>query len=139
MFNTIEEYQEALKKEMRGSDAALVQDALADAREHLSLALEAAREKTPDLSEAEALKAIIDEYGTPEETAAAYREIERRTSPSLKQAEKPQSFWGRLFGVYVDARTWRYADVSYTPAAAERALRRLAVSHVVALRNAPAP
>jgi prepilin-type N-terminal cleavage/methylation domain-containing protein len=40
---------------------------------------------------------------------------------------------------YVDARTWRYADVSYTPAAAERALRRLAVSHVVALRNAPAP
>ena len=40
---------------------------------------------------------------------------------------------------YVDARTWRYADVSYTPAAAERTLRRLAVSHVVALRNAPAP
>jgi type IV pilus assembly protein PilW len=40
---------------------------------------------------------------------------------------------------YVDARTWRYADVSYTPAASTRSLRRLVVSHIVALRNAPAP
>jgi Putative sensor len=106
MFNTIEEYLEALKKEMRGSDAALMQDALADAREHLTLALEAAREKSPDASESDALKSIIDEYGTPEETASAYREIERRTSPSLNQAKKPDSFWGRVFGVYIDPRTW---------------------------------
>jgi hypothetical protein len=106
MFNTIEEYLDALKKEMQGSDAALTQDAQADAREHLSMALEVAREKTPDESEADALKVIIEEYGTPEETAAAYREIERRTTPSLKQAKKPQSFWGRLFGVYIDPRTW---------------------------------
>jgi len=106
MFNTIEEYLDALKKEMKGSDAALTQDAQADAREHLSMALEVARETTPDASEDDALKVIIEEYGTPEETAAAYREIERRTSPSLKQAKKPQSFWGRLFGVYIDPRTW---------------------------------
>lgn len=106
MFNTIEEYLEALKKEMQGSDAALIQDALADAREHLTLALEAAREKTPAMSESDALKSIIDEYGTPEETASAYREIERRTSPSLNQADKPDSFWGRVFGVYIDPRTW---------------------------------
>jgi hypothetical protein len=106
MFNTMEEYLEALKKEMRGSDAALLQDAQADAREHLSLALEAAREKTPDVSEADALKSIVEEYGTPEETASAYREIERRTSPSWKQVKKPDSFWGRLLGVYIDPRTW---------------------------------
>jgi hypothetical protein len=106
MFNTMEEYLEALKKEMRGSDAALLQDAQADAREHLSLALEAAREKTPDVSEADALKSIVEEYGTPEETASAYREIERRTSPSWKPVKKPDSFWGRLLGVYIDPRTW---------------------------------
>ena len=106
MFNTTEEYLDALKTEMKESDAALIQDAQADAREHLSVALEAAREKTPDMSEAEALKTIIEEYGTPDETASAYREIERRISPSLKQTAKPSSFWGRVFGVYNDPRTW---------------------------------
>ena len=106
MFNTIEEYLDALKSEMKECDAALIQDAQADAREHLSVALEAAREKTPDVSEAEALKTIIEEYGTPDETASAYREIEKRTSPSLKHTAKPGSFWGRVFGVYIDPRTW---------------------------------
>lgn len=43
MFNTIEEYLEALKNEMKDADLALVQDAQADAREHLSTALAAAR------------------------------------------------------------------------------------------------
>jgi hypothetical protein len=106
MFNTIEEYLEALKTEMKGSDAALIQDASADAREHLSMALEAARENHPELSEPEALKNIVEEYGTPEETASAYREIEKRTSPSLKQSKKPVSFWARVFGVYIDPLTW---------------------------------
>ena len=106
MFNTIEEYLDALKAEMKGSDSALLQDALADAREHLSTALDIARQLNAELNEADVLKIIIDEYGTPEETASAYREIERRTSPSLKQAKKPNSFWSRVFGVYIDPRTW---------------------------------
>jgi hypothetical protein len=106
MFKTIEEYLDALKTEMKTSDAALIQDAQADAREYLSLALEAAREKTPDVNEADALASIIEEYGTPEETASAYREIERRTSPSLKQPVKPSSLLERFFGVYIDPRTW---------------------------------
>ena len=106
MFNTIEEYLEALKTEMQGGDSALLQDALADAREHLSTALAVAREKNAELKESDALKIIIDEYGTPEETASAYKEVERRTSPSLKQAAKPQSWVVRFFGVYADARAW---------------------------------
>lgn len=106
MFNSVEEYLDALQDEMRDADPALAQDAQADAREHLSMALNAAREKAPDVSEADALKSIVEEYGTPEETASAYREIERRTSPSLKQAQKSTSFWGLIFGVYIDPRTW---------------------------------
>ena len=106
MFNTIEEYLDALKTEMQGSDSALLQDALADAREHLSTALEVAREKNAELKEPDALKIIVDEYGTPEETASAYQEVERRTSPSLKQATKPHSVLGYFFGVYADARAW---------------------------------
>ena len=60
MFNTIEEYLEALKNEMQGTDSALLQDALADAREHLSMALAVAREKNAELKEAEALKTIVE-------------------------------------------------------------------------------
>lgn len=106
MFNTIEEYLDALKVEMKGSDSALLQDAFADAREHLSTALTAAREANPEISEADALKTIVDEYGTPEETASAYQEVERRTSPALKQSGKPRSLLGRFFGVYADPRAW---------------------------------
>ena len=106
MFNTIEEYLDALKTEMKDADPALVQDAQADASDHLSSALMVAREAAPDVSEADALKKIIEEYGSPEETASAYREIERRTSPSLKQTAKQRSLLGRFFGVYSDPRTW---------------------------------
>jgi hypothetical protein len=106
MFNTIDEYLDALKNEMQGADSALLQDALADAREHLSTALVVAREQNADLKEADALKTIMEEYGTPEETASAYKEVERRTSPSLKQSAKPQSWFVRFFGVYADARAW---------------------------------
>jgi hypothetical protein len=106
MFNTIEEYLDALKEEMKDADPALVQDAQSDAREHLSTALATVQEATPATSEADALGKIIEEYGTPEETASAYREVERRTSSSLKQVKKANSFWGRVFGVYVDPRTW---------------------------------
>src|ERR1700690_173068 len=106
MFSSIEEYLHALKNAMREADSALVQDALADAREHLSTALAVAREANPQVSEADALKTIVDEYGSPEETASAYKEVERRTSTSLKQTVKPRSLVGRFFGVYADARTW---------------------------------
>jgi hypothetical protein len=106
MFNTIEEYLDALKNEMKDADLALVQDAQADAREHLSLALASAKESAPETSEADALKKIIEEYGTPEETASAYKEVEKRTSPLLKQAIKPRSIFGRFFGVYTDPRAW---------------------------------
>jgi uncharacterized membrane protein len=106
MYNTIEEYLDALKTEMKESDTALLQDALADAREHLSTALTAAREANPEISEVDTLKTIVDEYGTPEETASAYREVERRTPTSLKQPARPRSILGRFFGVYTDARAW---------------------------------
>ncbi len=106
MFNTIEEYLNALKIEMKDADAALVQDAQADAYEHLSTALSVAREANSEIGEADALKKIIDEYGSPEETASAYKEVERRTSPALKQVIKPRSALGRFFGVYTDPRAW---------------------------------
>ncbi|HET7144532.1 MAG TPA: sensor domain-containing protein [Anaerolineales bacterium] len=106
MFNTMEEYLDALKNEMKDADTALIQDALADAREHLSTALADAQEANPELSERDALKKIVEEYGTPEETTSAYKEVERRTSPALIQVINPHSILGNFFGVYTDPRAW---------------------------------
>lgn len=89
---------------MQDADPALIQDAQADAREHLFTGLEMAREANPSFNETETLQKLIDEFGSPAETASAYREVERRTSPRLKQATKTRSLLGRFFAVYTDQR-----------------------------------
>lgn len=108
MTKTVEEYLQALKEELKDRDSATIQDALADAEEHLRTALESTRENQPDLNKADALIQIIEHYGTPEETAAAYVEVERRTSPGLGPAtvSKSRSPFGRFFGIYADPRAW---------------------------------
>jgi hypothetical protein len=108
MTKTVEEYLQALKAELRGSDSATVQDALADAEEHLRTALASMQEGQPDLDQAQALAQIITQYGTPEETAAAYVEVERRTFSGLTPAsvKKTGSWLGRFFAIYADPRAW---------------------------------
>lgn len=107
MIKSLEEYLEQLKTEMQGSDSATVQDALADAEEHLRAALVGLKEKQPKLSEEAALSQIIEQYGSPSETAAAYAEVERRTIPQLvRENPIPKSALGYFFGVYTDPRAW---------------------------------
>lgn len=108
MIKTVEEYLEALKTELKGSDAATVQDALADAEEHLRAALANVREKEPAASEQDALVHVIEQYGSPEETASAYREVERRTVPGLgrETLTPPSSGLRRFLGVYDDPKAW---------------------------------
>ena len=93
---------------MKGTDKATIQDALSDAHEHIYTALEVVREEQPDLDEEIALQAIIEDYGTPEETASAYREIELRVKPSLSYAKRPQDrpALSRFFGIYADPQAW---------------------------------
>ncbi len=107
MSKSIEEYLELLKNELRDSDSATIQDALADAEEHLRAAVTSLREKQPETSEANALDQVIDQYGSPEETAAAYKEVERRTIPQFPhESQKNTSMPARFFGVYADSRAW---------------------------------
>jgi len=107
MINSIEEYLDQLKTELKDSDAATVQDALSDAEDHLRAALANLREKQPERSEDEALNSIIEQYGSPAETASAYAEVERRTVPQLSRDNpKTESVFARFFGVYADARAW---------------------------------
>jgi uncharacterized membrane protein len=107
MIKSIEQYLDLLKAELSGSDAATIQDALADAEEHLRAALANLREAQPELSDEEALARVIEQYGSPDETASAYKEVERRTVPQLtRETSRNVSPLGNFFGVYTDARAW---------------------------------
>ncbi len=115
MINTVEQYLAELKKQLSGCDRATIQDALYDAEEYLRTALDKEMGNT-SLSEAEAFSAIVEKYGSPEETAAAYREIESRLAPALvtqkprsedsKPEQKQKGFIKTFFGVFTDPVTW---------------------------------
>jgi hypothetical protein len=87
MINSIEEYLAELRKELSGSDRATVQDALSDAEEYLRTALDGAVSDKAHKTEAETLAPIIERYGQPAEVAAAYRDLEKRTSPAFGRRE----------------------------------------------------
>ena len=66
---TIIEYLEQLRNELRGADPAMIQDALYDAEEHLRAELA----EHPELTEAQMLAGVAGSYGAPEEVADIYR------------------------------------------------------------------
>ena len=127
MINSIEQYLEELKNALHGCDRATIQDALSDAQEYLTTALNGADDSDPDTSQADMLKSIIEKYGTPEEIASAYREIESLTSlaftessyqemkavavadevkeevPAVKDTRPP---YLKFFGVVAEPRAW---------------------------------
>lgn len=112
MSKRIDEYLARLRQALEGTDRATIQDALSDAEEHLRTALEQALQDHPELDEQNALEAIMEEYGTPEGTAAAYREIEQRTQPVFAPRHtEHRSLTGRVLGVFIDPRA--YAALLY--------------------------
>ena len=107
MVKSIEEYLDQLKAELKDSDAATVQDALADAEEHLRTALANFRSDQPQASEDEALGQVIEQYGSPDEIAPAYKEVERLTRPTLvRENQRSESMLVRFFAIYADPRAW---------------------------------
>ena len=107
MIKSIDEYLDRLKEELKGGDAATIQDALSDAEEHLKAALGNLKQEQPEMSEEEALNQVVEQYGDPSETASAYAEIERRTVPMLnRETQNEKSGFARFFGVYADTRAW---------------------------------
>lgn len=112
----IKDYLAELKHALKGADKATVQDALADAEEHLRTALEGAEAEAD--AEAEAAQAIIQEYGEAEEIAQAYKNWEVNLPPALAATpaarravsadrENPAAkTYPGFFGVYGDPRTW---------------------------------
>lgn len=108
MIENVAAYLAQLKQELAGSDPAIIQDALADAEEHLRNALDQAQGVGGQESESDALVSIIEKYGTPEETAAAYREMATLSFPKLVEKRKnaDTSFLSRFFGILGESSAW---------------------------------
>ncbi|MBC8505561.1 MAG: sensor domain-containing protein [Anaerolineales bacterium] len=101
----IDQYLSQLRAELSSSDKAIIQDALADAEEHLRTALES---ESQDPADEEAIQNIIESYGTPEEIADAYKAVEIYARPTLATSMVHQNgnVMARFFGVYADPRAW---------------------------------
>jgi hypothetical protein len=108
MVRTVDEYLRLLRQELDGSDPAVIQDALADAEEHFRGALAQALNSSPGTSEPDAVPAIAEKYGSPQEIAAAYRQMEARLSSGLGRRPHTghRSVFSRFFGVFADLRAW---------------------------------
>lgn len=107
MIKSIDEYLDQLKEELKGGDTATIQDALSDAEEHLRAALTNLKQDQTEMSQEEALRQVIEQYGSPSETASAYAEVERRTVPILnRETQNERSGIARFFSVYTDPRAW---------------------------------
>ena len=110
----IKAYLDDLKAALKGTDKAVIQDALADAEEHLRTALAAEAAEHPKPDQKEILKKIIKEYGSPEEIAEAYRSWEtgrpaalaappsRRPTGERPEHQKHPGF----LGVFGDPLSW---------------------------------
>ena len=114
----IQTYLDDLKSALAGADKATVQDALADAEEHLRTALESEKADQEDLAENEVIKGVIQTYGEAEEIAQAYLSWEQNLPPALAATPAARRAAGSadkngtanaypgFFGVFADPRAW---------------------------------
>ena len=109
MPRTIPQYLAQLRDALRGSDPALIQDALYDAEEYLRSEL--AERKGED--EASVIASVAGSYGAPDEVAGIYRDTESRVVTALRVPSPPPrtTALGRFFGVIADPRA--YSAVFY--------------------------
>jgi uncharacterized membrane protein len=111
----IQTYLDDLKAALQGADKATVQDALADAEEHLRTALESEKADQEDLAENEVIQGVIQTYGEAEEIAQAYLSWEQNLPPALAatpaarriaSANSTVNAYPGFFGVFADPRAW---------------------------------
>jgi len=99
---TVREYLDQLRRALKGAPAGLIADALADCEEHLNSEVS----QNPNLDQHQVLASVIETYGTPEEIAEAYRDMEAAISGPFPKSEQPQERRYGFFNVISDPRTY---------------------------------
>jgi hypothetical protein len=101
--DSVRGYLTELRRALKGAARGLVADALADCEEHLNMEIA----QNPQLDEAAVMASVVDTYGSPQEIAEEYRDMEASiTTPFPKQAEADVVHGGGFFGVISDPRTY---------------------------------
>jgi len=96
-------YLAELRRALKGAPRGLIADALADCEEHLNMEVA----QNPDMDEAAVMAQVIETYGSPEEIAEEYRDMEAAIStPFPKQPEVSDDRHVGFFNVISDARTY---------------------------------
>jgi len=99
---TVRAYLDELRRALKGAPAGLIADALADTEDHLNNEIA----HNPEISESQILASVIDTYGTPQEIAEEYRDMEATIGgPFPKSEPAPERRYG-FFNVVSDPRTY---------------------------------
>lgn len=99
----IGQYLAELKRALAGQDKALIQDALFDAEDHLRAALAEASDPTESFPE------IVDSYGSPQEIALLYSEMETTVQHAIhgKRQSVTPLIRNRFFAVLTNGDAYR--------------------------------
>jgi uncharacterized membrane protein len=101
--DSVRGYLTELRRALKGAARGLIADALADCEEHLNMEIA----QNPQLDEAAVMTSVVETYGSPQEIAEEYRDMEASiTTPFPKQPEADVAHGGGFFGVISDPRTY---------------------------------
>ena len=99
---TVSAYLAQLRQALKGAPAGLVSDALADCEDHLRNEIA----QNPNLTETQILASVVETYGTPEEIAEEYRDMETTISTPFPKQDMPEERQFGFFNVVSDPRTY---------------------------------
>jgi uncharacterized membrane protein len=99
---TVRAYLDELRRALKGAPAGLISDALADTEDHLNNEIS----HNPDLPESLILASVIDIYGTPQEIAEEYRDMEATIGGPFPKSEPSSERRYGFFNVISDTRTY---------------------------------
>jgi hypothetical protein len=101
-------YLQELKSALRGSDPAVVMDAVNDATEYLESEVQAIWVVSPEKSREEALRIAVEKFGSPQEVASAFLKSEDQVKRAFDRIpiRHELSIWDRIFGITTDSRVY---------------------------------
>lgn len=106
----IQDYIDRLAQELEGSDPAVIMDASNDAREYLHSEIITIMEGEPDIGYEAALRAAVKKFGSPDEVARSFLEMETQVNRAFSLTP-PESRRRGFFEIVKDPRA--YASFLY--------------------------
>jgi uncharacterized membrane protein len=99
---TVRAYLEQLRHALKGAAPGLISDALADCEEHLNNEIT----QNPELDEPTILASVVETYGSPQEIAEEYRDMEATITTPFPKSEPQEKRRYGFFNVISDPRTY---------------------------------